>query len=193
MKHEAYKAGDYYKVKCSNNYEDGTHTHITYWDIEHNESLRKTMNDVSIGQGGRSNISDFMFGKIDMTIKISDVWKYKENEEEGIVKRYNYYGEFINEEKTPKNGKMETYHDNGELNHVLPFQNGLKHGTEARYDEDGRKSWERGWYEGYRDGYSKSYYKEKKIIEEEWKKGELISSWTDTDGFENVEKVLLDV
>ena len=84
MKHEAYKAGDYYKVKSSNNYEDGTHTHITYWDIEHSENLRKTMNDISIGQDGLSNISDFMFGKVDMTIKICDVWKYKENEEKGI-------------------------------------------------------------------------------------------------------------
>jgi len=202
MKHEAYKVGDFYKIKCSNKYEDGIHTHITYWDIEHNESLRDIMNDTSIDMGGLSNISDFMFGKIDFSLKIGQVWRYKENEEEGIVKKYSYYGELVKEEKTPKNGSMKTYHDNGKMEYELSFKNGLKHGLEVSYKEDGyTKNWERSWYKGYKDGNFISYYGDekgilgfqKKSLEDKWKMGELISSWNSREGYINIKKEMLDI
>ncbi len=83
--------------------------------------------------------------------------------------------EFIMDDKTGQNGLLKTYGYTGHMTSEVTIRNGVKHGIETGYDEEGRVLWRLNYVNGNQEGIQKAYYPN----------GDLMVTYTYVNGLKN--------
>jgi len=66
--------------------------------------------------------------------------------------------EFILDDKTGQNGLLKIYGYTGHMTSEVTIRNGVKHGIETGYDDEGRVLWRLNYVNGNQEGIQKAYY-----------------------------------
>ena len=75
--------------------------------------------------------------------------------------------------------KEEGYYENGNLEYVGNYKDGVEHGEFLYYYEDGTLQYEENWKNGQEHGTTKEYAPDGQLVlEQEWKDGNLVEEIT---------------
>lgn len=66
--------------------------------------------------------------------------------------------EFIMDDNTGQNGLLKQYGYTGHMTSEVAIRNGVKHGIETGYDEEGRVLWKFNYVNGNQEGIQKAFY-----------------------------------
>ena len=167
MRYELYRLEYTYKPRPIHFYNNGTHTHIEFFDFEHNEDYKDLIQEMGLD-------SNFILPPSPGIKKMCE-WIYNDGDDFGLFLRYNHDGDLVLEEKTPLEGSWSKDYEDGS-NVEIPFKDGLKHGEEFSYSKSGNKNLLTTWYKGFQDGPKIQWSADgRELSRQDWSKGELIN------------------